>query len=43
MDWIHLAQDRVKWGAPVNMVMNFQVSSLAKELSASQGRLCSTE
>jgi hypothetical protein len=26
VNWIHLAQDRVQWGACVNMVMNLQVS-----------------
>jgi len=25
MDWIHLAQDRDKWQAVVNMVMNVRV------------------
>jgi hypothetical protein len=25
VDWIHLAQDRVRWRAPVNTVMNLQV------------------
>jgi hypothetical protein len=25
MDWIHLAQDRNKWQAVVNTVMNLQV------------------
>jgi hypothetical protein len=25
VDWIHLAQDRGKWQALINMVMNFQV------------------
>jgi hypothetical protein len=25
MDWIELAQDRVQWRAPVNMVMTLQV------------------
>jgi len=24
-DWIHVAQDRGQWPAPVNMVMNLQV------------------
>jgi hypothetical protein len=24
-DWIHLAQDKVQWQAPMNMVMNLQV------------------
>jgi hypothetical protein len=26
MDWIHLAQDRVKWQAVVNAVMNLRVT-----------------
>jgi hypothetical protein len=26
VDWIHLAQDRDQWRAPVNMVMNLQVT-----------------
>jgi hypothetical protein len=25
MDWIHLAQDRDEWIAPVNIIMNFPV------------------
>jgi hypothetical protein len=25
MDWIHLAEDRDQWKAPVNTVMNLQV------------------
>jgi hypothetical protein len=27
MDWVHLAQDRDKWWALLNMVMNLQVPS----------------
>jgi hypothetical protein len=26
MDWIHLAQDKDQWRAPVNMVMDLQVT-----------------
>jgi hypothetical protein len=26
MDWIHVAQDRGQWRAPVNMVLNLRVS-----------------
>jgi hypothetical protein len=40
VDWIHLAQDRDKWQASVNMVMT--VSRLAECPLASQG-LCSME
>jgi hypothetical protein len=25
VDWIHLAEDRVQWGAVVNTVLNFLV------------------
>jgi hypothetical protein len=25
VNWVHLAQDRVEWQAPVNMVMNLWV------------------
>ena len=45
VDGIHLAQYRIKWRAVENTVMNVrdpqnaEISSLAEELSASQGGL----
>jgi hypothetical protein len=45
MDWIHLTQDRCRWWALVNTVMNLLVpktlgiSSLDKQMLASQGGL----
>jgi hypothetical protein len=47
MDWIDLAEDRNRWQALVNMVINFGfhkmrgISWLAKKRLASQEELCS--
>jgi hypothetical protein len=47
MNWIDLAQDRIRWQALLNVVMNFGfhkmqgIASLAEELLAAQQRLCS--
>jgi hypothetical protein len=35
LDWIHLAQDRDRWQALVNMVMNLQVPSNAGDFLTS--------
>jgi hypothetical protein len=49
MDWIDLAQDRDRWWAVVNAVMNLQalkmweISQVAENLLASQKALCSVE
>ena len=47
IDWINLTQDRYRWQASVNMVMNLQVpynggtASLAEDWLTSQKGLCS--
>jgi len=35
LDWIDLAQDRVRWGALVNTVMNLRVSYNARYILTS--------
>jgi hypothetical protein len=41
MDWIDLAEDRDRWRALVNMVMNLQSSGVAAQLADSQEGLSS--
>jgi hypothetical protein len=47
VDWMHLAEDRDQWLAPVNTVMNLRLpqkaGNVAELLLASQEGLCSTE
>jgi len=47
MEWIHLGQDKVKWQAPMNMVMNFIVPINTENFltiwATSHGRLCFME
>jgi hypothetical protein len=49
IDWISLAQDRKRWRAYVNAVMNLpaplneEISRLSKYLLVSQERLCSMD
>ena len=46
MDWINLAEDRYRWRAVLNAVMNHKmrgISWLANDLLVSQEVLCSME
>jgi hypothetical protein len=47
VEWIHLGQDKVKWQAPVNMVMNLMVPFTRENFlttwASSHGRLCFLE